>query len=280
MPKPTLELAAEDVPQFRGVLRQLLVPYYSERRHGHFARDGVASIRTPMLPGTDGQHDLVVAEHRAHRVGTPTESLPQHEDVRADVAVLSAQQFSGAPEAGLYLIPDEEDVVLLAELLRPRKVVRGRNLHAGLALDGLDVETRNSWVLELFLKCGEVVVRHVREARGERTEALVTVRVGGRAHCGNRAAPEIAFREYDLGLVGGHALDHVRPLPAELACGLAGLDSGVHGQHLVVAEKLGHELGERRIDIVVKGPARQSQRGGLLLQGGDNLRVTMALIHS
>lgn len=74
------------------------------------------------------------------------------------------------------------------------------------------------------------------------------------------------------------ALDLIAPLPRNLHRGFDRLRAGVHRQDHVVAEELGDILGEPRKDIVVECSRAEGQPLGLLRQGLDQLRMTMALI--
>ncbi len=54
--------------------------------------------------------------------------------------VLEGEEGAGAAEAGLDLVADEEDVVLVADVSQVREIAARRHDDAGFALDGFDEE--------------------------------------------------------------------------------------------------------------------------------------------
>lgn len=48
-----------------------------EGSHGHLTGDGVPAVRGPVLPGLDGQHDLIVAQHGRDLTRTQTLHVAQ-----------------------------------------------------------------------------------------------------------------------------------------------------------------------------------------------------------
>ena len=115
--------------------------------------------------------------------------------------------------------------------------------HSGLSLDGLHHEGGHIGVrLEVSFQSVEVVVRHELEAGHVWAKVVVALGVSGAGHRGQRAAPEVLVGEQNSRLVLLYAFHLVCPLSSQLHSSLASLNTGVHGQHLVVAEQLGDVL--------------------------------------
>lgn len=53
----------------------------------------------------------------------------------------------------------------------------------------------------------------------------------------------------------------------------------VHGQHFIVSEQAGDVLFVGAQHVVVEGPGRERESGGLSRQRGDDLRVAVTLVH-
>lgn len=97
-----------------------------------------------MLPRADREHDLVVREDGRRGEDAAAERLAEHEDVRADAAVVVAREEAArAREARLHLVGDEEDAVAPAEGGGATEVAHRRDDHAcaeGRAGGGAKVE--------------------------------------------------------------------------------------------------------------------------------------------
>ena len=64
--------------------------------------------------------------------------LGDADQIRLDAGLLDREERAGAAEAGLHLVGDEHDAVLVAELAQASQVGRGRGHEPALALDRLD----------------------------------------------------------------------------------------------------------------------------------------------
>src|SRR5205814_9435633 len=101
------------------------------RREGRVCRAGRELLR---------RDQLLARPHARQRVKPVRQSLAEDDDVRRNVEVLYAPEFSGAVEAHLYLVINEKNVVLVQNLLERWKVARGRDDIAARPLYRLDVE--------------------------------------------------------------------------------------------------------------------------------------------
>ena len=225
------------------------------------------------------------------------DALGHADDVGLDAGVLDGPPLAGAAGAGLHFIGDEEDAVLVADAAQFLHEDGGSDDVAALALDGLDEDGgdffgRERGLEELlfdvagaaegegffFLRAAGtaaigVGVADVGDAGDERGEAAPLLRLGGgerkRAH---GAAVESAEEGDDVLAAG--------VIAGELEGALDGLGAGVA---VVEAVRAGHgrdggeALGEgRRVFVVEVGAGHVDELGGLLLDGGDDLRMAMA----
>lgn len=82
----------------------------------------------------------------------------------------------------------------------------------------------------------------------------------------------------DEGLVLLNALDLVSPLAGNLDGGLGGLGASVHGQNHVVAKDIADLFSPLGEDVIVESAGAESENGGLLGQGLDELGVAVTLV--
>ena len=90
---------------------------------------------------------------------------------------------------------------------------------------------------------------------------------------------KVAFHAQHYGFTLGDAFLHVCPLPRELDGSLNRFSTSVHGKDHVVSEHLGDLLGEATKDAVVERSGGKSDFLGLVDEGSNDARVTMALIN-
>ena len=233
-----------------------------------------------MLPGLDGEHDLVARQHGGHGHEAAAERLAQHQDVGLHALVVARQHAPRARNARLHLVRDEQHVVALAGGGDGGEVAVRRHHHARLALDGLHLKRHDVGVRrQRRLQRAHVGVRHLAQAGQQRAVAAVAVRVVGRRHGGHGAAPEVAVRKQHDGGVRRHALHLVPPPPRQLQRRLARLHARVHGQHAVVPKQARDVLLVRPQLVVVEGARRQRDARRLLAQRAQQARVAVPLVH-
>ena len=120
----------------RAVPGQILVPHHLEGR-GRGRADRVATIGPAVRAGRPLVHQRAIRDDGRHR-HAGGESLGGGHDVRHDVEVLVGPHLAGAPHAGLDLVQDQHDAVLVAQRAHHLEPALGRDEVATLADDGLD----------------------------------------------------------------------------------------------------------------------------------------------
>lgn len=68
-----------------------------------------------MGTGLHREHDVLLAEHTGHGVHSSRDGLSEQDQVGLDAAPLVAQKLASTGNAGLDLVADEQDVVLVAQ---------------------------------------------------------------------------------------------------------------------------------------------------------------------
>ena len=249
----------------------------AERGAGHGAGQRIAAEGAAVVAGVEEAEDLARAEHGGDGIEAAGERLADDEHVGLDALVLVGEELAGAAEAGLDLVGDEQDAVLLADGGGVFEEAVGRHEDAGLALDGLD-EEGGGVGRDGGAQGGGIAEGDDLEAGREGAEAVAVLRVGGEADDGDGAAVEVVGADDDLGLIFRHALDLVGPLAGELEGGLDGLGAGVHGQGHVEAGEVVDLLVEERELVVAEGARGQGDALRLLEHGGEDARVAVALV--
>ncbi|CAG9941021.1 unnamed protein product [Clonostachys rosea f. rosea IK726] len=132
-----LELGVEDLANAGGLLDEFLVEDLTNNSAAHDDTGWVADPGVELAVGLVGD-ELAVAEEVAGRLGL----LGEGDDVGrgGEVPVGVAPELSGGAEAGLDLVDDEGDAVLLRQVTETLEEGGGGVVVAALALDGLDDE--------------------------------------------------------------------------------------------------------------------------------------------
>ena len=190
-----------------------------DRRH---AGERVAAEGAAEPPGGTAVHQLCRAGHAGERQSA-AERLARNDQVGLDAVVLDRPDRPSPPDAGLHLVVDVEDPVLLADLLEPAREVR-----RGIATKPPSPCTGSSTMqataagstscLKQRLEPAERVVRRdaavrIRRRRAvhlarERTEALLVGNdLRGHRHRQARAAVERVVEDDHRGPPGGGARD-------------------------------------------------------------------------
>lgn len=243
-------------------------------RHGDAgrARHRVARVRAAHGPGLLRVHQLLAA-HDAGQ-GEPVGDPFRHDqDVRPHAVVLDGEHLARAPEAGLHLVRDEQDVVVVADLAHPLEIPLRRGHVAALAQHGLDEDGRRvagrglALQQQLQLRHGvhaavlaaesaglgvacDRAVRAVRERHGEdaRHQGCVVLAVDGlgarHGHRAERAPVVAALHDDDVLLLGR--------VPRQLDRRLDGLGPGIPEEERVET-RVRHQ-GEQVLDQFEVGP--------------------------
>ena len=262
-----------------------------QRRQARGSTDRVAGERRAVGAGRP-RPDRFAGDERADRHAR-RDALGGGDDVRLDAGLLDRPPRAGASHAGLDLVGDQQDAVLVADVAQPlQESRRGREV-AALALDRLDHDRRHIARRDeapedraaQHLELGAAVAagtlspgtdareRGVMDHRQQRPEAgpLLDLRVG-QGQGTHRAAVEAALEGDDpgpMGVVAGEldrALDRLRAgVGQEDACLL--LEWRDRRQAL-------HELQVARLEEIGGGDVDQPIR--LLLDRLHHRRMRMA----
>ena len=171
------------------------------------------------------------------------ERFRQCDDVGLDVPVLMSEPFSGSAETALDFVDDQQSAVLFAEALGFEEEAVGDDF-AGLALHGLDDESRHLLRRQRLLQGIQIVERDHRRAGHEIAEA-VAEEVG--AVDGKRA--------------GGESVEGVIAVDDAAAAGIAAgeLDGGFNGLGAAVGEEdAGEAFGGMRCELLSRQPAEDA----------------------
>ena len=129
-------------------------------------------------------HDLGAAGDACEREAT-ADRLPRDDEVGLDaVVVLDRPHLPGPADPRLHLVVDIQDPVLSAQLLQPRRIVRGHGDEPALPLHRLEHDAGNGRRVDVRLE--QVLERGDRVVGGD---AAVGVRRGDAIHLG-REGPE------------------------------------------------------------------------------------------
>ncbi len=208
---------------------ELLVLQHLQRGPRHCAAEWIAAEGAAVGAGFESPENLRPRDHRRHRVVAARQRLAEHVHVGGDLLVIAGEHPSGATEAGLDFVGDQQDALFPAKSGElAQKTIRRQN-HPGLALDRL--RQHGAGVGGHRLAHGvDVSIRHQHEAWGERPELRAVGWLGTEADDGGGAAVEVVVEGDDGRLVVGDPLDPVAPASGCLDCRLHRLGAGVHRQ--------------------------------------------------
>ena len=205
--------------------------------------------------------DRLAHQHRADRHVAAGQRLGEQHHVGLDVPVLAGEEFSGAADAGLDLVDDEQRAVAAAERFGALEIVVVGQDHA-LALDRLDHERRHLAVRQRAVERGEIVERHADAIRQQRLEAAAegVIAVQRKRPIGQAMERMAAIGDAGAARRGARELDR----------GLDRLGAGIGEEHLVemrhqIEQPVGQDAGERRDvhlhEVGQVGVERALQRG-------------------
>ena len=211
----------DDVADGVGAGAEVFVFDDVEHGVGGRAGDGIAGIGAAEAAGTGRVHDVGAAGDGGERQAAG-ETLGERDDVGLDARVLEREQLAGAGEAGLDLVGDEDDAVLVAERAQRVQEIGRRDVEAAFALHRLDddagdrrrvgliLEDRLEGLQALGRRGAVIEVREgdVVDVGREGTEALLVGHgLAGQRHAHVRAAVEAAGERDDAGTAGEAARD-------------------------------------------------------------------------
>ena len=189
--------------------------------------------------------------------------------------MLVVEQFSGPAHAGLDLVDDQQQPLLLRQRPQLLQELIGRRPNAGFALDRLQHDG-NGLARDQPLDGIEIVELRLGKSGDLGLEQRLKSLLARRRHGRERAAVEAADEGDDL---VGAALVQRAEFARELDCALIGFGAGIGKEHLVEAA-----VGDQRVCQLQAGPveerrARRQQQ--LCLRGkrvgDDGRRVAEAI---
>ncbi len=121
------EARAEPLADLHGALEQVVGFDGLDGRQGGAGGERVAAERRRVRAGLELLGDLRLRDQPAHR-DAAGQRLGQRHDVRLDVPVLVGVPLAGAAHAGLHLVEDQQQAVLVAQLAQ---ALRGSRPAAG-----------------------------------------------------------------------------------------------------------------------------------------------------
>jgi hypothetical protein len=190
------------------------------------------------------------------------------------IAVLEGEPFAGATDAGLHLVEHQPPFVVVTDAPQPGQVIGLWNLHAALALIGLDQHGNDILVMRRQLCNGlGVAERDAHEAADQRLEAGLHLAISGGGEGRHGAPVETLFHDHD----GRIVYAPVMAMQArQLDRCLVGLGTGIAEEGAVHAGQCAEPVGQGFLQgnpVQVRG---MDQSPGLLAQGARQLRVGMA----
>jgi len=263
-----------------GVLEDLLLLDDVEDFLADSAGERVATEGRAVGAGGEDLHEFVVSHDSGDRDDTTAESLGEASDIGADAFVLLSEELTSAAHTGLDFVADEGDVVLGAELAGFSHVSGGRDDDTAFTLDGFEHETSHLLVMlfEGFAKLLLVAEFNDLEAGDDGAEHLAVFFFISDGDGGHTTAVEVTGAGNDEGLVLGDSLFGVAPGADELDGGFDGFSTSVHEERTFVSGGLAEVLGEVTKLVVVEGTRAEGEAVELLLGGGDDPLVTVAVV--
>ena len=117
---PREHARAHRLADLRRALDDVLLLDHVEHRERRGLRDGIADVRAADRGVAGRVHDLGGADHARERQPGGDRLRDGHQ-VGLDAVVLHREHAPGAPEAGLHLVGDEDDPVLVADPAQARR---------------------------------------------------------------------------------------------------------------------------------------------------------------
>ncbi len=190
-----------------------------------------------------------------------------------DAAPLVGEQPPAPAHAGLDLVVDQQQIVLVREPAELGQEARPGRADAALALDRLDQDRRGRGP-DRRLDPPEVAERHVVEARHVGAEALEMLLLAAGRDGGERAAVECALEGDDPEALRLAAL--ILKAPRHLDRALERLGAGVAEEHGVGERLRDQALGQLLLVLDAVEVRAVPELLGLRLEGRDQMRVGVA----
>lgn len=255
---------------FAGVLQEILPFDDAEGRQGGGAGQRRAAEGRGVVAGLED-----VGEGGGGGGGADgeaaAEGLGHGKGVGLDVVVLPAEPAAGAPDAALDFVAEQEQSALVAELAEAAHEFGGGGEDAAFALDGFD-EDGGGLGGEGRADGVEVVEVGVGEAGDQGLEPVLVLRLAGGGHRGEGASVEGIAHGDDAELALGGA-----PFAGEFEEAFVGFGAGIAEEDLAAETgDFGDFRGEAGLDFVDEEVGAVHEAGGLVADGGDDVRVAVA----
>ena len=197
------------------------------------------------------------------------EALAQRDDVGRHVLMLVAEQRSGAPDAGLHLVADEQRAFGATDFAQPGQVVAGGNVDATFALHGFDDEGRGL-VVDGGARRVEIIKGNHTAFRKQCRVRVAVLGLTNQAECAERAPVKRLLRRHELGAPS-------RPV-GQLDGAVDRLGPRVHQERMGqgAVRKARDALDQLDLGECVEDVGRLHQAAGLVPDRLDKLRVAMA----
>ncbi|GBE57853.1 hypothetical protein BMS3Abin01_00779 [bacterium BMS3Abin01] len=150
-----------------------------------------------------------------------------------------SEQPARTPQARLYLVKDEQGALLIHQAARRLQESLFQGIDTAFALDRFHHHRADSFVHRL-LQGGNIIAFHISEARKQRPEGLLLLRLGGGGERSHGAAMEAAVKnDYpDFPL----AAQVTAPFTRQFYGALVSLGAAVGKEHLAAEAVLGDQL--------------------------------------
>ena len=129
---------------------EVVLLHRADRRQCRGAGHRVAAVGAAQSARVDGVEQVGAAGDGGQRHAAG-DALGHGDDVRDDALVVDGEPFPGAAEAGLDLVRDEDDALVLGPGGERRQEALGRDDEAALALDRFDDDRGDLVAAELLL---------------------------------------------------------------------------------------------------------------------------------
>ena len=204
---------------------------------------------------------------------TATKSLRHRDDIRLDTIVHVAHRLTGSAPSGLYLINQEQHIILIAELTKSCHKLVGCRMDTAFTLDWLDHD-RDRILGTSILKCLQIIVWRIRKTICHRSEANLTA-IARLTSCGHRtkcSTMEAHLCSYDMITVWSVMLNTI--FSCHLDHGFVCLCTGVLIEDLIHTDGCTHLLSQQCLRNRVRIVECMHDIIDLIFDGCNNLRVS------
>ena len=227
----------------------------------------IAAERGSMGTGDQRSSNIGARHHRTYS-NTTAKGLGHRYNIRDDIVMLKTKPLAGPAHPGLNLIEYHQGTVFIAKLPDSPHELCACNIDTAFALYGLDHYGGNI-VGKNLLQCLNVVKRNILKPGKHRKETFVILGLGSGGDSSKRSAVKTALTGYVFIFFFGSMP------PGKLHCSFVGLGTAVAEKRFSAKGPLGKKLGKATLVFDVERIVNMQKLGGLLLDGFDDLGMTM-----